>query len=559
MKFLMILSLLLLSFSAQASRLIEIEDYYSKKTSDFIKTRYPRTAFSVYVKVDAEESPQLRQKTSQRSSNLLNLPYLEEVNPQEVGFWEKKDLSLGAMISYLRSVRIQIDIEENFSSNEMQAFQKELFQHLKLSDTYDRIEIQQKSWNGGASWSEWKPLVLVSLLGTLLLAAALFFIFRNGVSQLVSGLTKPLSEIGKSAENVANSSQLGMDQTSGFQLGQQNWHDDEISSDLLLEARDEIRKLSGYLSDPNAELLSKLEELGESDPLAMGGIFSEMPVDKLKSLTKWSRGEWWRLAITQITPFNLSSKRFLDEIVHLYTRDQLVGHIEDSEIKELKRVLSRLNVKEFGQMLDGVKFPEAEPLLRLLPQEKKVKIAKYLYPGMWAQLLDSKKDSNLKPQQRQSFVKKALQICPLKSEQEVLVYFEEADLTALLDESTTKDEREIYKVLNEKSWVKQQRFPFYEVFQQPESVLRDLASRLPLEVWSLALLDCDRHECETIYSHFTARQRFVLRSYKERFGENQPSKVVKVKAKSRIVSSLQVLLRQEKLNQHKEEANEMAA
>ena len=45
MKYLVLLISLLLVAPVHASRVIEIEDYYSNKVSDFIKSRYPRVAF----------------------------------------------------------------------------------------------------------------------------------------------------------------------------------------------------------------------------------------------------------------------------------------------------------------------------------------------------------------------------------------------------------------------------------------------------------------------------------------------------------------------------------
>ena len=114
---LLLSSLLLFSFNSDASRLIEIEDYYSQKATDFIKTRYPKRAFTVYVKVEAESDGEDRRPADIGQRQVLDLPYLNKVNKDQINFWTRKDLSLGTLISYLKSVYVKIDIDGEFSSS----------------------------------------------------------------------------------------------------------------------------------------------------------------------------------------------------------------------------------------------------------------------------------------------------------------------------------------------------------------------------------------------------------------------------------------------------------
>lgn len=558
MKTILIMLVFFMSFQAQASRLIEIEDYYSNKTSEFIKSRYPRKAFSVYVKVEAENTPQLRQP-AQANANLLNLPYLDQISAQDVSFWDRKDVSLGTLISYLRSVFVKVDIDQSFSNEEMELLKTELFQYLKLSEAYDRIEIKERKWAGVGSWQQLQPYALFGFFGIIAVAVAFFFIFQTGVSRLVKGLSQPLSEIGRSAENVANSSQMTTEPSKAFHLPQQSWQESNLSSDQSNKAKEEIKRLSPFLSQPDAELLHKIEELGERDPYAMGAIFSEMSVSDLKKLIVWSKGAWWRTALTEMTPLSSQAIQYLNELSHLYIRSHLLEKKDDPELAQLKRLLARLSKKQYGQLLEKKKFDEVKDILRLLPQEMMLEVAKYLYPGQWAELLESHGQHSLKPKLINDIEKKAIELCPLKTEAEIATYFKEADLLALLDRSTTKDEREIYRALPDSSWIKKDRMPFYQLFLEDKALLEALATDLPLELWALSLVDCDREETEKLYEFFTSRQRFVMRNFKSRFQGSKPSEQARVQAKKRILTSFKQLQVKSQNTQQESQSNEVAA
>lgn len=557
MRLLVILSLLLFSFSSQASRLIEIEDYYVQKASDFLKTRYPRKAFTVYVKVDAEDSPQLRNPSSLRQPDSLSLPYLSSVNKSEVNFWDRKDVSLGTLISYLKSIYIKVEIDGQFSNEEMDQLKAEIFKQLKLSELYDRLEINQKTWSPTATWqSYWVPIVAGGLC-LVFLAFLLLGISQFGVSRLVKGLAQPLSEIGRSAESVANAGALTGASDNQFNLAHAAWDDGGLDNDTLKWMREEIAKLSPFLANPTAELIQKIEQLGYKNPYAMGAIFSEMDVDTLKSLVVWARGDWWRLAITQVTPLSKQSREFLDQFSQLFVRQQLLktGKKDSPELLKLKKSLARVTAKQFGKLLDGMSFAQAQPILDLVPQDTRIEVGKYLYPGDWAKLLAGPAKP-LDKKAIQDTQAKVLDVCPLKSEEEIAEYFRDADMVQLLDQSTTKDEREIYRALPEESWIVENRIPFYEIFQQNENVLEVLASNTPLEIWANALTACDREECEDIYKFFTARQRFILRQYKSKL-ENKDINESAVFAKKRILSSFEFIKKTD--SQEETQANEASA
>jgi hypothetical protein len=535
MKYLLLFIIFTVSWQVQASRLLEIEDYYSQKTTEFIRARYPRSAFSVYVKVEAEDAPQARELANRKKPDLLNLPYLESVRTKDIGFWDRKDLSLGTLMSYLRSVSVRVDIDRDFSESEADLFQAELFKYLKLSDRYDRIEVKERQWSGQEFWDQWKPYSLFGLAGLCLALLTFFFIFQTGVSRLIKGLAQPLSEIGKSAENVANSAQVSPSATSAMGLSRLGF----VDSPMPLQNYDKVKKdidgLVPFLDEAPANLLRTIEILGTQDPLAMGAIFQEIPTETLQRLVVWAQGDWWRAALTNTSPLSKTSVDFVNELNQVRIRHHLLENKVEPVAEDLRRALLRLEIKEFGQFLKGFSFKQAQPLLALLPQESMIQVGKYLYPGEWAQLLSGKMESPLSSIEAKKQYDRVVKIKPLKTKDEIAQYFHEADLLSFLWRSSTRDEREVYRALPEKSWVLQFRTPFYKVFEPNNPQLETLASNLPLETWAIGLTDCDRQECEVIFKHFTEKQRFLMRSYKQKLHNNPPSVAHKVQVKKQIV------------------------
>jgi len=532
-KYLVLLISILFVASANASRVIEIEDYYSNKVSDFIKSRYPRVAFSISIKAIVEEEANNRNQKQEA----LVLPYMDGLESKAVGFWERKDIPLGTLISYVKSISVKIDIDRNFTVEEIQQFKSEVSEYLKLSDVYDRLEINQRQWQ--SPWSienSGNQLVLI-MIGILLLAVVFFAVFQSGIRSLVKGLAQPLSEIGKSAESVANTATAVRPVSSNPQSGYGGSTSQLLDGQNSKQIVSEIKKMSPFIGNPTPDLIRKIEKLGAEDPQAMGALLKEVEIEDLKSLVSWGRGDWWRQAITQPGSLSENSFRFFNEISTLSRKSQLLPN--KSENDDFQKVIARLSIKEFGQLLDGCSFEQAEPILRLTPQEVRVSVGKYLYPGQWAQLLKETgkgKTSVLLADVKKKFSEKALNICPLIESQLIEQYFEDAEMVSFLDHNSTKDEREVYRALDEKSWIKQNRRPFYSILQESKDLLEKLVSETHLDQWALAFTSCDSDEYDRLLELFTERQKFLLKNAKKQYLLHPPQQKDVVFAKKEILN-----------------------
>ena len=103
-----------------------------------------------------------------------------------------------------------------------------------------------------------------------------------------------------------------------------------------------------------------------------------------------------------------------------------------------------------------------------------------------------------------------------------------------LDQASTKDEREVYRMLPENSRAQKERFPFYKVFESEEAVLKRLATDISLQDWAKAFQDCERLESQKVFQFFTDRQKFLIRSLLEQMKTQPISIEEKIAAKDMI-------------------------
>ena len=527
------------SVSSQASRLIEVEDYYSQKTSDFIKTRYPKRAFTVFVKVDIEGDGQNRRPAGVSERQVLNLPYMSTVNQDQVDFWSRKDLSLGTLISYLKSVYIKVDIDGQISNEEKEQFKSQLFQHLKLSPLYDKLDLSERVWSQSQDKKQ-RNLLLAVGGGLLCLAfVMLFFVFQTGIRTLVKGIAGPLADIGKSTENFSKQPMAGSGRVSQAFKENSSWQGEQLADNKVSAIKKQVKTCEDMFKSPNGVLLRSIEDLGSKHPFAMGAIFRELEGDTVKSLFRLGVGNWWYKAVTQPSSLNQDSAKIINVVAQMKMRLDLSEDLIDSNEDKmmLGLLLARLDHKAFGALLKGKSFEEASQILKLVPKDLMIKVSKYLYPGQWAELLQDKEVKELSKNQIDELTKKALNLCPLQNESIVNQYFVEADMAQYLDTAVTKDEREIYRALDEGSRIKAERFPFYKVFDCDKAILQTLSIEIPLSDWALVLSHCDQDEKEKIMGQMTERQYFMLAQELNQF-KHAPAKIEEIIwAKKKIIEA----------------------
>ncbi len=528
MKRLLIICILAaISVTAYGSRIPEIEQYYIDKVSSLLKTRFPETPFTVFVQIDAGDrnKDHSRKKEIRRGDNaIVQLPYLEVEEEEEISVWNRTDIPLGTLIGLLEKVAIRIQIDSSVGDMELKDLQENIAKQLKLDANADIIEIAKVPFNMAEKRAQ-RLWIAFSVLASILATAGVFWwLSKASVKSLVKGLAQPISEIGKSTQEFANSAlniAADLSQPSSVADRVESTDDKELSlGSNLIEIRKSALELlqrnAEMFKSPDARFLSFLEQQGRDNPTEMGAILAELDQASIKSLYKFGWGDWWFTALASPAPLTPASIKILSEIDRLRLR----WHFNDddktksSRNKETGIIFGRLNEKELATVLNGVSIQDAEPLLHLLPRSHALSVAKNLYPGQWATLLDSKKKlSVLKEDLVDKLLKKALEVKPLRVESEIQTFFADLDLVKYLEVASPRDEKDFYMVLPNDSKIKSDRFPFYKVFEAPKEVKKLMGGDINAKDWASILAGCEQSDCRSMLDAFSDRLKFVIEEY----------------------------------------------
>lgn len=519
--------LVLVSTMAHASRVPEIEQYYIDKVSGLLKTRFPDTPFTVYAQVDVGDRKEVSRKKEIRrgDTTTVQLPYLEvEDSDEDMSVWNRTDIPLGTLIGLLEKVVIKIQIDSSVEETELKELQENIAKQLKLDASADSIEVARVGFNQNEKKAQKLWLVVGMFAAILSIAAVFWFLARQSVKALVSGLSQPISEIGKSTQEFANSalnmaadlSQQGSvsDKTSGATTPEEDLSLGSNLIEIRKSALELITRNHEMFKNPDSRFLSFLELQGSENPTQVGAILAELDQESIKTLFKFGWGAWWFTALASPAPLTPTSIRILSEIDRLRLR----WHFNDDSQSTAKKknqeaglVFGRMNDDELVSVLKDVTLPDAEPILDLLPRSQALSVAKKLYPGQWAKLLENHKSlSIVKPELVEKLMKKAIETKPLRKEDEIQGFFADLDLVKYLEIAPPRDERDFYTVLPKESKIKAERFPFYKVFDAPNDVKKLMGADINAKDWAYILAGCETSDQRSMLEAFPDRLRFMI-------------------------------------------------
>lgn len=532
-KFITIALLFLMAVPVQASRTPEIEQYYIDKVSSLLKTRFPETPFTVFVSVDTgDRNKEISRKKEIRrgETSSVQLPYLD-VADEDVSIWDRTDVSLGTLIGLLDHVSIKVQIDSSVKESELKDLQLNIAKQLKLDANADSIEIARVDYTKAEKQSQKMWILIWTLLGFALFAGIFWYLSKLGVKQLVKGLAQPISEIGKSTQEFANSAlNLAADMAQPPTLGNGPVSVSNIESDHLSHGSNliEIRKSALELiqrnqemfKNPDARFLSFLEQQGLENPMQVGAILIELDQESIKTLYKYGSGDWWFVALASPASLTPSSIKILNEIDRLRLRWNFEDTNRANQKSNLEAgiILSRLNEKEMVSLLKDVSLEEAEPILHLLPRSQFLSVAKKTYPGQWAKFLDGKKQAltAIKPGLIEKLLKKAVEIKPLRKEEQIQSFFADLDLVKYLDIADPRDERDFYMALPADSKIKTDRVPFYSVFDASQDVKKMLSGEIHAKDWAIVLAGCESNDQRAMLESFPDRLKFLVKEEMEK-------------------------------------------
>lgn len=549
---LMILLLLGFGFAANASRLPEIEEFYTEKVSEMLKMRFPNTPYTVFVQLDVGDKNKdfSRKKEVKRGgTQVVQLPYLE-VDDEELTVWDRTDIPLNSLIGLLDKVLIRVQIDAETSDADLKDLQENIAKQLKLDASADSIEIAKVDFNS----KERTKQKIWMIVGFIFTAAAIFAIFwylsKWSVKQLVKGLSQPISEIGKSTQEFANNAlNLAADMNqapSAMNSSVNSPEEDQFShGSNLIEIRKSalelIERNKEMFENPDSRFISFLEQQGSENPSQMGAILAELDQKSVKTLYKFGWGEWWFAALASPAPLTPKAIKILSEIDRLRVRWHFSEEKSAPEFKEAGLAFTRLSEDQLINVLKGTTLQDAEPVLDLLPRAQALSVAKKLFPGQWAQLLENHKPlSTVKADLIQKLKVKALEVQPLRKEVQIQSFFADLDLVKFLDVASPRDERDFYLVLPKDSKIKNERIPFFRVLEAPLSVKKLIGPEVNMKDWALALAGCEPVDQKSMLDGFSERLQFII---KEEILKIDPTKIDQAKLRNVRKAIVQAYLR----------------
>ncbi len=507
----LLLLILTLPLSAMANRVSEVEDYYTERISKFLQSRFPHQPFTVIVIVDVD-------KVDAKKAKAENLPYFDIVE-KEQDIWNKSDVPLSTLISYVDKVAIKVDLETDMDANELNSLHNQLFEYLKLSTSSDKIEVNKikpkpmlQAPGSSVSWWVYGAIGLISFLSLLSL-------LQWSVRSLVKGLSTPLSELGKATQNLS-SPNLGAGLSPAETSLPMSGHRNDSSYESRRMFKELFEENKDLFERPTIEVMEFLEEEGAHNPMALTSLFAEIKKDKLKEFFAYGTGQWWYRTLSTAPQITNDSLDVLFKLHKLKIKNQLTSPTQtvvDAEMKDFAVILNRLNESQIESLLKPFPFQTAIPILHLLPKSKAMKVCKNLFPGSWAQFIDpNQPKGKISNQQVKQIQQKALELLPLRNTQSLEAFFSDIEIEKYLDVANTWDEREFYKALTDNSNIKKVRTPFYKLFDLTTEDFNSLLQQIPVHDLVYILPDCERAEGNRIFEQLTERQRFRLRELMKR-------------------------------------------
>jgi hypothetical protein len=451
----LLLGLLLFSFTLVAQnnerphRVLEAEEYFSQRVNRTMERLLGNDKFLITVRV----TPQASSREVSRSRLPLYSDREDLVNP-----WESYEVPLFSLLRMVTQIRIHLVIDQNNRITDLSALRETIFRENELIPGRDEIVISFEAFpTSRKSFDELlnDSNILASLIiffALLIVAIVLFVISRrkidvrsdNSSSPSKSTLATPINAPVQ-YQSVSPRSEGGGSKRPSFV---------ELSSSLK-ELPQKIDKIALEGTFPRLDDLIALEELLINDPEGFSFLVNLFSPKKRKEIFSLGRSEDWVHAFCDIGMPSNEAVMTVERLLRPsnFTRQ----HEHELLLIDLWRCEDRL--QELMAKQSDLKSCKA--LLSHLPKDIALPVARSLYPGAWAEILNIQGLDLLRADLTQQLRKEAQTLRPHFDENTLKELVERKDLINYLDTVNPEDEEEIYKVLSIDFDVSKVRPPYF--------------------------------------------------------------------------------------------------
>lgn len=470
-------------------RVAELEDKIQKEASDFLNTRFPKLPFSVSIDID----PIRRQSTNYLEERGETLPYYALDQEEILDEWDDPAVSLYALRNRVKTIAITAKIPSAVSDTELAEIKDSLINNLRLLPARDKVEIVREKWT---MFPQLNNIIVLSLSILCLFLVGLLLIIKFSMR----GLNKSLSELKPSNSKASAPQGFDMPNTAISNL---NELEKESSRDLKFNDPIKTKEIANTIIDEivnsdsylNLDNFMYLEELCTNNVSSLGAILALFPLEIQKQWLSYSKDLRWLDAFDHPGEVSYKSLDALERMCRV--RSERVNKDWDILLIQIWRL---------GHLADDFlkKLPNDESfaILVALPKALAVPIARRVYPGSWASIIDdSYKPIRIDDIKTLELISKTLEIKPKINYSDLKAYQREKELLNYIALADTVEEREIYEASPSTALIKTQRPPFYKIFEANPDELSFLYTMFGINEWSLALFDVPRDWRENIEQH----------------------------------------------------------
>ncbi|MCB9024685.1 MAG: hypothetical protein H6625_00070 [Bdellovibrionaceae bacterium] len=496
-------------------RVAELEDKYKGDTMKYLEARFPGLPFSVSVSIE----PLRRTFGTPYNVKGENLPFYAVEEEEIRDEWDDPTITLYSLSNRVKRIQLTIQVPSDIKDEELADIKNNLGQILRLIPARDEVEIVKREWNLFPKLKWYLTLGISSILAFLF---GLFIISYLSVKRVTRTLEKiQTSNNSRSSGGNFTPPSLSLRNESANQNSGQSGDirfNDPIKIREVLDGRieDLVKHRQDFLRLENMILLDKF---ASENPKAFGALFVLFPVELKRELFAYSSGPHWLEALTEPGEINMKCLEILEELGHVKTTQFRAS------LQKLIIQVWRLDCDHSAIVfLKNIESQSALSILSEMPKFISIPLAREVFPGNWATLLDSTyKFKELSDKECEVLFEKSLERKNLAKLEDLDVYKKDRELVKFLRTVDIRTEREVYNAIAHDSMLHMLRPPFYIIFEQEKHILENIIPRFTVSDWAVALFNVPRDERKIIEAYFEAREKVFYLEMLQGLDKNRPS------------------------------------
>ncbi len=521
----LLITLSLSSVFAQSKhpRVIELEKALGDEASVYFNRRFPSEPF--FVKVDVD--PLFR--TKKNSEPESELPYFDGSSEELSDEWDQPDMPLSYLRARTNKIDLQVSVSEKFSEEKINQIKEEIFGQLKLIPMRDHIEIRKTIKSESAeNQSMTQTQVLLSVMGLIVFFLTGGYLVLRRTLRLPAQGSAPSAPLVQPIQNLPRSNEKSVPSFTSRDGGSHISHDSFRMTEVI---RFKIQRIIESGTLPNLSDIMLLDQLTINKPQIFNTIMKEFPQDIQRDIYQYGLNHTWPSAMNSTPSFDLECLSVLDRM--LQERD-FRGNNKSWELL----LIQIWRMDDFAvDFLKKVETDHAYQILQGLPKNLALKLARKVFPGGWARVLEKRSDKVLiEASSLQKYVEKSLEQMPLCNWSAIKEFRTDEEILTYLDLVSIDEEREIYDTLHEQSFVINQRPAFFKFFDMGLVHFQDMVDHFPIQMLAAAMINSPRTYIKRIMDCYDEKQKIVFSSYLKKIDEEGRYSEVQKMAKQQIAA-----------------------